>query len=152
MHNQQVATVPLAVNAHVEALGRVSGQSSITTYEFLGFLVSSDRWSKQMGTIEDPLINPNDSFWSSAAYQTRQRLINPADRQAAISAAYYDAIENSGADYLVETRAKIETTGYSFFGLFGWGKAVGTVSGVGMTITKGDFRHSVEIRNIENGK
>lgn len=64
----------------------------------------------------------------------------PVDRKSAVAAAYYDAIENSTADYIVQTRAKVETTGFSLLGIVGYGKAAASVSGQGLKLVRGGGR------------
>ena len=48
-----------------------------------------------------------------------------------------DAVEKSDADGIIETKAKVETTGFSLLGLIGWGTATANVEGQGVKIASG---------------
>jgi hypothetical protein len=54
-----------------------------------------------------------------------------------LSAARNEAVEKSEADGIIETKAKVDTTGFSLLGLIGWGTASASVEGQGVKISKG---------------
>jgi hypothetical protein len=62
---------------------------------------------------------------------------SPASRQAALSAARHEAVEKSDADGIIETKAKVDTTGFSLLGIIGWGTATANVEGQGVKIAPG---------------
>jgi hypothetical protein len=146
MHNRTIggiSTNPININAHLQPVGPVQGQAEITAFQFLFYPFGTGE--KQYGNIESPLLPPSKFF----SLHSLNPFKAPVDRQSAINEAYYNAIENTSADYLVETRAKVETKGFSLFGIIGWGKAVATVSGQGLKLFRGMGPHSVHLRDLD---
>jgi hypothetical protein len=60
--------------------------------------------------------------------------VSPALRESALSAARHQAVEKSDVDGIIETKAKVDTTGFSLLGFIGWGTATATVEGEGVKI------------------
>ncbi|MEI7775416.1 MAG: hypothetical protein WCK17_11650, partial [Verrucomicrobiota bacterium] len=67
---------------------------------------------------------------------------SPASRESALSAARHDAVENSDGDGIIETKAKVDTTGFSLLGVIGWGTATAVVEGQGVKLAPGALQKS----------
>lgn len=74
---------------------------------------------------------------------------SPADRQGAVNAACYNAVESGNCDAIVNTRLQLQTTGFSILGLFGHGTASATVDAIGLQVAKGQPESSVASRKTK---
>lgn len=146
------------VNAHIE-LGRRTGASAeITTFQILGLKFHSDAAGKRFSGLRSNLVVPGYAVTPSADSSIPGVAIlegavsqvgaiatdplyflfgSPASREAALSAARHEAVEKCDADGIIETKAKVETTGFSLLGLVGWGSATANVEGQGVKIAPG---------------
>lgn len=124
--------------------GKVTGEANVTAFQFLFFNFGTGQLNKKIGKVTDPLLPPG-AFWS---LQNLNPFQSPVDHQSALQAAYYDAIENSDADALMETRAKVEGFGFSLFGIIGYGKAAASITGKGLKIENGKPRFAIPVVNV----
>lgn len=62
---------------------------------------------------------------------------SPSSRTAALSSARWEAVETSGGDGIIETKAKVDITGWSILGIIGFGTAKGHVDGQSFKIAPG---------------
>lgn len=147
------------VNAHIELGRRTSASAEINTFEIFGLKFHSDASGKRFSGLQSNLVVPGYAATPAANQQAipgvsdiqgalgRFAAISsdplyflfgtPASREAALSAARHEAVERSEADGIIETKAKVETTGFSLFGLIGWGTAAASVEGQGVKIAPG---------------
>jgi hypothetical protein len=58
----------------------------------------------------------------------------PALKESALSATRHEAVEKSDADGIIETKAKVDTTGFTLLGFIGWGAVTAAVEGQGVKI------------------
>jgi hypothetical protein len=121
------------VNAHLDLKNRVSGSASIETYQVLFVKFNAGGQETNVGNVgnrlrlkENFLSNPFELLFRS-----------PADRQAAVDAAYYNAVENGNCDGLINTKVQVHSDGFSILGLYGHGTANATVDAYGLNMTKG---------------
>ena len=127
------------INAHLELGGNViTGSAKVSTVEVLGLKFSSDG-RKRVGTIEMGLdLDGGTSLSALNPLGILGSLFrSPADEEYALSAAYYQAVEESQGDGLVATRAKVDVEGFSVLHIFGWGTASAEITGRDVKITKG---------------
>lgn len=125
-------------NAHLDLNKRVSGNGSVETYQILFVKFNAGGQETNVGNVGNRLrlkdnfpINPFELLFRS-----------PADRQAAVDAAYYNAVENGNCDALINTKVQLHTEGFSILGLYGHGTANATVDAYGLNINKGILPHS----------
>ena len=127
------------INAHLTPGAYVEGIGEIKTFELLGLKFSGGT-QKKVGAIgsgldieiDTPILNPMRWFFDS-----------PANPQAAVDAAYYDAIEKNNSDGIISTRVQSELTGFTLFHIIGWGTATARINGREVKITEGQlFRSS----------
>jgi hypothetical protein len=121
------------VDARLVPTNRVNGQSEVETIQVLGLKFNKGVEENRVGCVGHRL--PLGCEYSLNPFEYLFR--SPADRQAALDTAYYNAIENGNCDGLVETKSTLKVTGYSILGLFGHGVASASVDGYGMNIAKG---------------
>jgi hypothetical protein len=121
------------VNAHLDLKNRVSGSASIETYQVLFVKFNAGGQETNVGNVgnrlclkDNFLLNPLELLFRS-----------PADRQAAVDAAYYNAVQNGNCDGLINTRVQVHSDGFSILGLYGHGTANATVDAYGLNMTKG---------------
>lgn len=121
------------VNAHLDLKKRVSGTGSVETYQILFVKFNAGGQETNVGNVGNRLrlkenfpLNPFELLFSS-----------PADRQAAVDAAYYDAVQNGNCDGLINTKVQLHTDGFSILGLYGHGTANASVEAYGLNMTKG---------------
>ncbi len=122
------------LNAHLEPGQAIQGSGEIKTLEILGIKFSGGK-SEQVGTIgnglyikSSPTLNPLRWLFGS-----------PANVNAAVDSAYYDAVDKTNADGIISTRIKGEKTGWTFLHIFGWGTATAEVRGREVIIEKGQL-------------
>lgn len=147
------------VNAHIELGTRTSASAEISTFQVLGLKFHSDASGKRFSGLRSNLVVPGYATTAAASGSTLpgEAVINgaigqatsiatdplyflfgsPASRESALSAARHEAVEKSQADGIIETKAKVETTGFSLLGIIGWGTASATVEGQGVKIASG---------------
>ncbi len=147
------------MNARIELGKRTKASAEIHTFEIFGLKFHSDASGKRFSGTTSNLVVPG--YASSAASSTSslpgEAIINnglgqvsafasdplhlmfgsPASREAALSAARHDAVEKTDADGIIETKAKVDTTGFSLLRFIGWGTATATVEGQGVKIVPG---------------
>jgi hypothetical protein len=121
------------VDARLVPTNRVNGQSEVETIQILGFKFNKGVDENRVGCIGNRLPLGHDFSLNPIVYLFR----SPADRQAALDGAYYNAIENGNCDGLVETKSTLKVTGFSILGIFGHGIATASVDAYGMNIAKG---------------
>ena len=121
------------VNAHLDLKNRVSGSGSVETYQVLFVKFNAGGQETNVGNVGNRLrlkenfpINPFELLFRS-----------PADRQAAVDAAYYNAVQNGNCDGLINTKVQLHTEGFSILGLYGHGTANASVEAYGLNMTKG---------------
>ena len=121
------------VNAHLDLKNRVSGTGSVETYQVLFVKFNAGGQETNVGNVGNRLrvkenfpINPFELLFRS-----------PADRQAALDAAYYSAVQNGNCDGLINTKVQLHTDGFSILGLYGHGTANASVEAYGLNMTKG---------------
>jgi hypothetical protein len=146
------------VNAHIELGRRTSASAEISTFQIFGLKFHSDASGKRFSGLRSNLVVPGyaatpstnsalpgislvegavGQVGSIAADPLHFLFGSPASRESALSAARHDAVEKSDADGIIETKAKVETTGFSLLGLIGWGTATANVEGQGVKIAPG---------------
>jgi hypothetical protein len=146
------------VNAHIELSNRTSASAEISTFEILGLKFHSDASGKRFSGLRSNLVVPGYSVTPSTGASIPVLSVaegalseagsilsdpvhflfgSPASRESALSSARHDAVERSNADGIIETKAKVETTGFSLLHLVGWGTASATVEGQGIKIAPG---------------
>jgi hypothetical protein len=147
------------VDAHIGLAQRTSGTAEISTFQIFGLKFHSDASGKRFSGQTSNLVvpgyavapSPNVSTFPGEALLTgalgnvggiaKDPLYflfgSPATREGALSAARNEAVEKSEADGIIETKAKVDTTGFSLLGLIGWGTASASVEGQGVKISKG---------------
>lgn len=125
--------IPEEVNAHLDLSNRVSGTATVETYQILFVKFNAGGQESRVGNVGNRLtlkegvsLNPFELLFKS-----------PADKQAAVDAAYFEAVENGNCDALINTKVRLHTDGYSILGLFGYGTASAAVDAYGLNITKG---------------
>ena len=127
------------INAHLTPGAYVEGIGEIKTFELLGLKFSGGT-QKKVGAIgsgldieiDTPILNPMRWLFDS-----------PANPQAAVDAAYYDAIEKNNSDGIISTRVQAELTGFTLFHIIGWGTATAKINGREVKISEGQlFRSS----------
>jgi hypothetical protein len=122
---KRISTNPssLAVPAYHSEMGAASGAGDglIPGASIILNKVTSPT-EKLLGLMEDPVFFLFGS---------------PASRTAALSSARWEAVETSGGDGIIETRAKADITGWSILGLIGFGSAKGYVDGQSFKIAEG---------------
>lgn len=130
------------VDAHLALKNRVSGSATVETYQilFVKFNVGGEETlTGNTGAVprlkETIPLNPFEFLVKS-----------PADRQGAVNAACYNAVENGNCDAIVNTRLQLQTTGFSVLGLFGHGTASATVDAIGLQVSKGQPKSSAASR------
>jgi len=121
------------VDARLVPTSRINGQSEVETIQILGFKFNKGVDENRVGCVGHRLPLGCDFSLNPIVYLFR----SPADRQAAMDCAYYNAIENGNCDGMFETKATLKVTGYSILGIFGHGMATASVDGYGMNIAKG---------------
>lgn len=121
------------VNAHLDLKNRVSGSGSVETYQVLFVKFNAGGQETNVGNVGNRLrlkenfpINPFELLFRS-----------PADRQAAVDAAYYNAVQNGNCDGLINTKVQLHTEGFSILGLYGHGTANASVEAYGLNMSKG---------------
>jgi hypothetical protein len=126
------------VNAHLDLKNRVSGTGSVETYQILFVKFNAGGQETNVGNVGNRLrlkenfpINPFELLFRS-----------PADRQAAVDAAYYSAVQNGNCDALINTKVQLHTDGFSILGLYGHGTANASVDAIGLNMTKGILPNS----------
>jgi len=150
------------VNAHIELGKRTNGTAEISTFQIFGLKFHSDASGKRFSGMTSNLVVPGyaaSAGDSTSASLPGVALINsglgqvaslasdplyfmfgtPASREAALSAARHEAVEKSDADGIIETKARVETSGFSLLGLIGWGTANASVEGQGVKIATGSL-------------
>jgi len=153
------------VNAHIELGKRTTGAAEISTFQIFGLKFHSDASGKRFSGMTSNLVVPGyaaSAGNSTSASLPGEALINsglgqvaslasdplyflfgtPASREAALSAARHEAVEKSDADGIIETKARVETSGFSLLGLIGWGTANASVEGQGVKIAAGSLYKS----------
>jgi len=138
--------VPGQLNAHLEPAKRVSASGSVETYQVLGFKWNAGGQETYAGNVGGrPVLN--DGFGAFTPFQSLiQTLIgSPADKQAAVDAAYYNAIEAVNTDALVNTKIKVHTEGFSILGIFGHGTSTATVDAYGANVVKGSLPYGTAL-------
>ncbi len=127
------------INAHLTPGAYVEGIGEIKTFELLGLKFSGGT-QKKVGAIgsgldieiDTPILNPMRWFFES-----------PANAQAAVDAAYYDAIDKNNSDGIISTRVQADQTGFTLFHIIGWGTATAKINGREVKISEGQlFRSS----------
>ena len=127
------------INAHLTPGAYVEGFGEVETFELLGLKFSGGT-QKRVGAIgngldietQTPILNPMRLLFDS-----------PANVQAAVDAAYYDAIDKNNSDGIISTRVQAELTGFTLFHIIGWGTATAKINGREVKITEGQlFRSS----------
>jgi hypothetical protein len=126
-------SVDSQVNAHLDLKNRVSGSGSVETYQVLFVKFNAGGQETNVGNVGNRLrlkenfpINPFELLFRS-----------PADRQAAVDAAYYNAVQNGNCDGLINTRVQVHSDGFSILGLYGHGSANASVEAYGLNMIKG---------------
>ena len=150
------------INAHLSLANRTKGAAEISTFQILGLKFHSDASGKRFSGQSTALVVPGYSGSTSAnsgvvipgaaeisglMNQSSSLLSDPlyflfgspATREGALSAARNEAVETSAGDGIIETKAKVDTTGFSLLGIIGWGTATATVEGQGVRIQPGSF-------------
>jgi hypothetical protein len=151
------------VNAHIELGKRTSASAEISTFQILGLRFHSDASGKRFSGLRSNLVVPGYAATPAATSPIPGGALiegvtgqasslfsdplyflfgSPASRDAALSSARHDAVEASDADGIIETKAKVETTGFSFLGIIGWGTATANVEGQGVKIATGALHKS----------
>jgi hypothetical protein len=146
------------VNAHIELGRRTAASAEISTFQIFGLKFHSDVDGKRFSGLRSNLVVPGYSSTATSvssipgvalvegALGSAGTLVSdplyflfgsPASRQAALSAARHEAVEKSDADGIIETKAKVDTTGFSLLGIIGWGTATANVEGQGVKIAPG---------------
>ena len=152
--------------AHLELGKRTKGTSEINTFQILGLKFHSDATTgKRISTNPSSLSVPAYHSDSGAAtgeggllgtgvildraFKVADNVISvaedpgfflfgsPSSRTAALSSARWEAVETSGGDGIIETKAKVDVTGWSFLGIIGFGTAKGYVDGQSFKISPG---------------
>lgn len=133
--------VPGQLNAHLEPGKRVTATASVETYQVLGFEWNTGGQETFVGNVGNrPRIN--EGF----ALNPIQLLFgSPADKQAAVDAAYYNAIEAVKSDALVNTKVRVHTEGFSILSLYGHGTSTATIDAYGANVVKGSLPYGVAI-------
>jgi hypothetical protein len=153
------------INAHLSLAERTKGSAEISTFQILGLKFHSDASGKRFSGQSTALVVPGyavgvEQASGSSLPGTAEvaRVVNaytalfsdplyflfgsPATREGALSAARNEAVEHSAGDGIIETKAKVETTGFSLLGIIGWGTANASVEGQGVKISNGGFNAS----------
>ena len=137
--------VPGQLNAHLEPNKRVTATGSVETYQVLGIKWNAGGQETFIGNDGSrPCLKDGGNAGIiqaivSALFQS------PADKQAAVDAAYYNAIEAVNNDALVNTKVKVHTDGYTILGIFGHGTATATVDAFGANVVKGSLPYGVAL-------
>jgi hypothetical protein len=151
--------------AHLELGKRTKGESEIRTFQILWLKFHSDFEGKRVSTNPSTLAVPAYHSDSSGnvvgspipgadlvlgkVSEAAGRALavtedpafflfgSPASRVAALSSARWDAVDASGGDGIIETKAKVDVSGWSLLGIIGFGSAKGYVDGQSFKITPG---------------
>ena len=128
------------LNAHLEPSKRVTASGNVETYQVLGFKWNAGGQEKYVGNVGGRPVLANE-FGAFTPFQSLiQSLIgSPADKQAAVNEAYYNAIEAVNTDALLNTKVKVHTEGFSILGIYGHGTSTATVDGFGANVVKGSL-------------
>jgi hypothetical protein len=126
------------VDAHLKVGQAIEGSGKINTLEILGIHFTGGI-NKKVGSIgnglyvdtKTPILNPMRLLFGS-----------PANVNAAIDSAYYDAVDKSNADGLISTRVKSQKTGFTLLHIIGWGTATADVKGHEVSIKEGQLPRS----------
>lgn len=126
------------VDAHLKVGQSVEGKGEINTFEILGIHFTGGM-NKKVGSVGNglyvntrtPVLNPMRILFGS-----------PANVNAAIDSAYYDAVDKSNADGLISTRVQTKKTGFTLLHIIGWGTATADVKGHEVNIKEGQLPRS----------
>ena len=126
------------INAYMNPGRTIQGSGEVKTFELLG-VKFSEGTEKRVGAVgngldletKTPILNPMRWLFDS-----------PANIEAAVDAAYYDAIDRSNADGIISTRVKAEKTGFTFLHIIGWGTANAEIIGREVKIVEGQLHRS----------
>ena len=126
------------INAHLTPGAYVEGIGEVKTFELIGLKFSGGT-QKRVGAIgngldietQTPILNPMRLLFDS-----------PANVQAAVDAAYYDAIDKNNADGIISTRVRADQTGFTLLHIIGWGTATAKINGREVKITEGQLYRS----------
>jgi len=134
--------VPGQLSAHlVPSDKHISATGSVETYQVLGVTWNAGGQETYIGNVGNRLF-----LKSKLQVNPIQMLIgSPADKEAALDAAYYNALETAKVDALVSTKVKVHTEGYSILGLYGHGTATATIDGFGAKVVSGSLPYGTVI-------
>jgi hypothetical protein len=131
-------TVPAPqVNANTGAwllLGnRVNGKAEVTCGQFL-FVKTCGGDVGKSGSLTQELLSqgPLQTFQS---FSIGDLLFGPpVSENQAVRAAYYNILDAGNTDSVLQVKAKTSVSGFSFLGLFGWGRATAMIEGIGAKV------------------
>jgi hypothetical protein len=134
--------VPGQLSAHlVPSDKHVTASGSVETYQILGITWNAGGQETYIGNVGNRL-----PLKSKMQINPVQMLVgSPADKEAAIDAAYYKALESIKADALVSTKVKVHTEGYSILGIYGHGTATATIDALGAKVVSGSLPYGTVI-------
>jgi hypothetical protein len=138
--------VPGQLNAHLEPSKRVSANGNVETYQVLGFKWNAGGQETYVGNVGGRPVLGNE-FGAFTPFQSLVQSLfgSPADKQAAVNAAYYNAIEAVNTDALVNTKIKVHTEGFSILGIYGHGTSTATVDAYGANVVKGSLPYGAAL-------
>ena len=123
------------IDAHLKVGNQIKGSGEISTLEIFGVHFTGGV-NKKVGSVgnglyvntETPILNPLRWLFGS-----------PANVNAAIDSAYYDAVDKSDAAGIITTRVKTKKTGFTVLHIVGWGTASADINGHEVQIKEGQL-------------